>query len=57
MRCIAAALLVTPAVTLVAPIARPSSQCMLSSAAIDVHGAFVVTPYVDLHAIDATPAR
>jgi len=29
----------------------------LSSAAIDVHGAFVVTPYVDMHAIDATPAR
>ena len=57
MRCIAAALLVTPAVTLVAPIARAPSQCMSSSAAIDVRGAFVVTPYVDLHAIDATPAR
>ena len=57
MRCIAAALLVTPAVTLVAPIARAPSQCMASSAAIDVRGAFVMSPYVDMHAIDATPAR
>jgi len=29
----------------------------LSSAAIDVRGAFVVTPYVDVHAIDAMPAQ
>ena len=57
MRCFAAALLVTPAVTLVAPIARAPSQCMSSSAALDVPGAFVVTPYVGMHAIDATPAR
>ena len=57
MRCFAAALLVTPAVTLVAPIARAPSQCMASSAAIDVRDAFVMTPYVDMHAIDATPAR
>ena len=56
MRFIAAALLVTPAVTLVAPIARAPSQCMASSAAIDVRDAFVMTPYVDMHAIDATPA-